>query len=599
MTRSPVTNSSTDQRRGVRAFLLVTATGFAVAGLAAKAGLPTALGALALWEWVVCDATRAAGRVRSVGRWMAAVSAGALAGCSGRWSLAEMLHPAWLAPILVLAAFAAFFLRTYHGLKHTGAGWASALDQACLSLTATACALSATVLFAESYFGIHLHRILSGALLLYLAVWMAWTAGRSMAGLFQPPRHRARLVPAGVVWLLHPFLDAAARQARFEKPPTHAPMIALTEMWFIPTLRRLLFPLALATALLIWAGTAFHEIPQGSVGLRSRFGRLDAQPLTPGLHLTLPWPLAEVTPLAADKLQSIVLGAAGDTGRPILWDREHYVGEENQLVGNGEDFLTISVPIFFHLRSPLDFYKHTVDAERTVRDLAQRELLSLTLHRTTFAIMTEDRGLLEKELRARLQAALDRREAGIEIDLVCLRDIHPPVQVAPAFQEVVGAVEEKEEIIHAAEAYRADNFPKAKSSAEIVRMQSDTAEAVRLAEVGGQVASFEALHASYADAPEVFRIRQGYEAFDAALRGVRKVVMDDRLRGATPTVVDARKALNPDFNPLPTPETPSLIPSLGAKTSDFERSIDNYLHMGQGALPAVAPLPPDPDNLLK
>jgi regulator of protease activity HflC (stomatin/prohibitin superfamily) len=521
-----------------------------------------------------------------------------------RWSFERetATHPSWLPAVLLLGGFAAYFLQIYAGLRGSHLSAANSrhsIVAACLTQATVLFAITALLLFAESYFGMHLHRAWVGVLLSGLSLWIIETSGRSLGRLFQPARFRSQLLPAGISRVLLPFASAEARHSWKTATSSDAPTIALSDMWFVPTLRKLLVPLLLGTSLLLWLASSLHEIPHGHVGLRSRFGKLDAVPLEAGFHASLPFPFATVEVLPKDRLQEVVLGSDADTGKPILWDRDHYLGEENQLVGHGEELLTISVPIYFYLRDPLAFYKNTIDARKTVRDLARQELLAITMHQSAFSIMTEDRVALAHTLKTNLQAALDRRKSGIAVAMVCLRDIHPPVQVAPAFQEVVSALEEREEAVHAGEAYRADNLPKAISAAYQVRSQADTALARRVAEVGGQVASFNLLQASYAAAPEVFRIRQSYEAFDLSLRGVRKIIMDESYRGKVPTVVDTRKTLNPDFNPLPNAETPSLIPSLGDKISDFDRSIDNYLHAGQGAIPAPAPHAPDPDNLLQ
>jgi regulator of protease activity HflC (stomatin/prohibitin superfamily) len=513
----------------------------------------------------------------------------------------QLFSASALRPFLLLAAFVGFFLQTYAGLRARDASalnWSAALTAAALKLNTALFAVTAALLFAERQLDLRLQTPWTWLVVSLTAIWILDTAARSIGRLYLPPRFARVRPPVVGAWLLLPFLTPAAR-ARFRaSPEADAPVIALADMWFLPTLRRLALPLVALAALLAWGSTAFHEIPVGSVGLWSRFGRVHDVPLAAGFKATLPYPFHEVTVLAAERLQRVVLGLEADTGQPILWDRAHYVGEQNQLVGRGDDLLTISVPIYFYVRDPLAFHRHTLDPAQTIRDLAAQQLLAHTLQRSAFDIMTTQRGALAESLRRDVQAALDRRDSGLAVALVCFRDIHPPVQVGPAYQEVVSALEDREAYRHEGEDYRAENFPRARSDAQKTRATAEADATARTARVRGETARFEALLASYQDNREVFRVRQSFAAFDESLRGVKKLLVDEKFRGRLPTFVDVRKTLNPDFAPELAPETPSLIPTLAGKRSDFDRSVDGYLRAGQGAIPATSAQAADPDNLL-
>ena len=528
-------------------------------------------------------------------------------------SAASSSAPVSLLPLLIVAAFAAFFLQTHATLRaasptptienrkskiENSPTWSPTLNAAVLKLLTLVLALTAALLFAQDRFTLPLLAPWSFALLFVTGAWILETALRQFARLYTPARFLAASPPPALGWLLLPFLPKDQRRRWLAPVDADTPVIVLADMWFLPTLRRLALPLLAFAALLAWLTTAFHEIPHGSTGLLSRFGRMDPAPLHAGLHLTLPYPLNEVAVLPHQRLQRVVLGLEADTGKPILWDRDHYVGETGHLVGSGEELLTISVPIYFHVSDPVAHFRHTIDSAAVIRDLAYQELLAETLRRPAFAIMTGDRDALSATLRAKLQTALDRRHSGLAIDLVCLRDIHPPVQVGPAYQEVVSAIEEREAFIHEGETYRAENLPRARSDSARLRADADASRSSRLARASGEAARFDALLASYRASPDIFRIRETYAAFDQSLRGVKKLLVDDTFRGRLPTVVDIRKTLNPDFAPPLAPDSPALIPTLSEKLTDFDRAVEGYLQMGQGAIPATAPRPPDPDNLL-
>jgi len=508
-------------------------------------------------------------------------------------------------PLLALFAFAGFFLQTYAGLRAASPGsgalpWPPLLSAALLRAATTVFAVLAALFVAESRLGFAVARPAAVALMLILVAWLAESALRAAARAYQPFRYARLLPPLGLAWPLVPFLPTAARNAFLRPPVSDAPTLALADLWFLPTLRRLLFPLFASAALLLWLASIFHEVPHGNLGIETRLGRAQAAPLEPGLHFTLPAPFAAVKIIATERLQSVVLGAAGDFGKPILWEREHYVDEEARLVGGGQELLTISVPIFFHIRDPLAYTRNTTDAARLVRDLADQILQAETTRLPAFVIMTSDRERLAAHLHARLQIELDRRNTGLAIALVCLRDIHPPVAVGPAYQDVVSALEDRETYRHEGERLRADTLPRFAAEAAKLRTGADTLLTTRISQATGRAHRFTAQLAAYQDNPEIFRLRSAYASYDDGMRTAKKLVLAEAFHGHLPATLDVRRTLNPDFAPPLTPITPQLIPSPfpAARTDAFDLAIEGYLKAGLGAIPAVDLKPVNSDHLI-
>src|SRR5204863_9481838 len=101
-------------------------------------------------------------------------------------------------------------------------------------------------------------------------------------------------------------------------------------------------------------------------------------------------------------------------------------------------------------------------------------------------LLAEGRVDAGRLLRERVQRATDEQKLGVQIVFIGMQDIHPPTAVAPAYENVVGAAQEKAAKIHTAEGTRAERIPVAK--AEAVRKVSE-ARSYRLARVSGRAAS--------------------------------------------------------------------------------------------------------------
>ena len=140
-------------------------------------------------------------------------------------------------------------------------------------------------------------------------------------------------------------------------------------------------------------------------------------------------------------------------------------------------------------------------------------------------IMATGRRAAADELRERIQQRADREQLGVAILLVGLQDIHPPVQVAEAYEAVIGATQERERRILEAQAYAAERVPLA--AAESVRLVGE-ARADRQAKVllaAGQAGQFTNQLAAYLSSPAVYQRRAYLDAMVAGTRGARKYLL--------------------------------------------------------------------------
>jgi membrane protease subunit HflK len=108
-------------------------------------------------------------------------------------------------------------------------------------------------------------------------------------------------------------------------------------------------------------------------------------------------------------------------------------------------------------------------------------LLRATAARDSFAVMTGDRAAVSVALRDQLQSAADGQGLGLEVVWVGLRDIHPPVEVTPAYQDVISAEEERQAFIEQGRAYAAETLPATRQQAHRLRVTAEAAARQRTA----------------------------------------------------------------------------------------------------------------------
>ena len=429
------------------------------------------------------------------------------------------------------------------------------------------------------------------------ALIMVDTLSKIVSRLYTPRRHWHTLPQYGA-FFFYRYLGSGFR-ALFPPAAANQESLKLAEMWMWPSVRKALPALAITGLFLTWLGSAVHEIASPQLGVRQTLGSWEKRDLTPGLHLSAPYPFGEIRKVESKRIHQIVLGFKADPGQPILWERAHYEEEEISLVGGGDDYLSISVPISYRLARPSDYLRASADAESLLHSLAARIIQRLTASLPASEIMTIAREPLRAEIKTLLQQDLDALRSGIFIEAVHLRDIHPPVDVAPFFQEVVSAIEDKETAIHIGEDYRNDNLLRFAGNAKAVVINAESSRDNRLLAAQGDTDRFLIRAQARLIDQNLYDLREGFAVFDATLGGAKKVIFDDRIRGAMPMHLDLRKVLNPDLVDTAPPVPQSLIPRPSRSREAFDLEIEGFLRADRGEIPAPDFTPIDPDNILK
>jgi membrane protease subunit HflK len=184
--------------------------------------------------------------------------------------------------------------------------------------------------------------------------------------------------------------------------------------------------------------------------------------------------------------------------------------------------------VHYRVRDAVAFLRRAGDARAALEALGYRELLALTTRHTAFGWMTTDRAQIMDTLRRNLQTAVDRLELGIEIVFVGLKDVHPPVTVAPAYQDVISAEEQRVALADFARTYAVQATAAAHVSATQIRLQAETAATERRARARGEAARFTAPLAVYRNHPDVYLTRRRLESLEAALADLRQLVLVPR-----------------------------------------------------------------------
>ena len=320
----------------------------------------------------------------------------------------------------------------------------------------------------------------------------------------------------------------------------------VSETWFYKFLERAFVWLVLVQLAILLLSTCFVFLEPGEQALLERFGRpvTGREVLNPGPHLKWPWPIDRVYRFETERIQSFTVGIVeGDEfqkQRTLLWSKPHAKEEFNLLVASRDmnagsntnseqtvpvNLLTVNLPVQYQIKDVKAYaYGHT-DAAALLKDLTTSEVARYLVSVDFDEIMGPGRGPATEILRQRIQERADALQLGVNVLFVGLHGIHPPVKVAPEFEKVFGALQDREATNYYAEAYAAERLPLAQ--AEAVR-KVDEAEAYRAritAAATGTAARFTNQVLAYQASPDVYRLRTYLDTVSRALGPVRKYVV--------------------------------------------------------------------------
>ncbi|HCN06825.1 MAG TPA: hypothetical protein DIT01_02755 [Lentisphaeria bacterium] len=257
--------------------------------------------------------------------------------------------------------------------------------------------------------------------------------------------------------------------------------VAVSETWFYRFLERAALPCGLLLIILFFLLDSFVMIEANEMAVKERFGDPLDGVLEPGLHVKWPRPIETARIVPVKKIQKLELGLgdekdgdqhgaappapgmeerkAANPAKFIPWDKEHYDSERKfvvasrDMLGMGDDvpfnFTAASIPVYYQVRADAEGIREYLynyeDPDDVFKKIASREVVKFLVSVDFIELLATKRLQAKSDLETRLQAALAaiKPPLGIELIYVGFSGVHPSIDVAPAFQEVIIAQEQK------------------------------------------------------------------------------------------------------------------------------------------------------------
>ena len=371
---------------------------------------------------------------------------------------------------------------------------------------------------------------------------------------FYRPRTIAEVRPVFESQLLSFFTEPGGVMRNIASALDYQFGFKVSGTWLYGFIERSFFPVLILWAVLFWGFTTLHEIGPDQVGIRETFGRIEKRLLTPGVYWTLPYPFGTVQRFSCTELKSLYIGesvenAGKRSAAPVvLWTNEHggaddpfvvAVDTEGKEKNNSSDasisFVRMGIPIEYRIKPSFeDVYNYAygnASPVKILRKIGEQAAAEYMAGTTMDELLSYGRRQAEQSLAKRIQALADQNKLGIEIVRVGIMDAHPPVEkVAPAYQDVIGALEEKETEILKANAYAATVIPEAQASAmEIVEAARSYSSRISLV-AQAESERFKFQLSAYRALPGMFKLNNKLDVLTQDTAAIRKYIVGAGLK---------------------------------------------------------------------
>ncbi|MCK0530751.1 FtsH protease activity modulator HflK [Sphingobium agri] len=252
-----------------------------------------------------------------------------------------------------------------------------------------------------------------------------------------------------------------------------------------------LWPAAVGILILLWLVlTCFHRVGPQERGVVTLLGKY-SRTLSPGISLTLPAPLENVTTVDVEEIRAI------DIGSPSAQS-------ENLVLTGDQNIIDLAYSVRWNIRSPELYLFQLSDPDATVREVAESAMRSVVASVSLDDALGAGRTEIEQQVEQRMQEILDGYRSGIRVQGVAIKQADPPTAVNDAFKAVSAAQQTAQTYLNEARA----------------AAQQVTAKAQ------GEAAAFDKVYEQYKLSPDVTRRRMYYETMEGVLSNVDKTLIE-------------------------------------------------------------------------
>ncbi len=303
--------------------------------------------------------------------------------------------------------------------------------------------------------------------------------------------------------------------------------ITMRSLWSIRMVKGIIPYLVLICISLFWFSTGIVQVESYQEGAIYRFGRLKEEPLSPGLHFTLPWPVDKVVLYDTKNVNQIIIGYKSQSDTDNTWTLNHALNEYKLLLGSGNELVSINLRLEYNIDDLHKYLRSSASPEKLLEALAYEIVTDRTINANLEELLTLDRGAFAEEYKNELTKKMQSYQTGMSIVSVVLESIHPPVNVADVYQQTVSAEIDAYRYILNAQAKAAVTLADAIAKKDTAIGSANALYYTNLAKAKSDVASFMASVEADNQSSDAYRYYKYLDALEAAYGNSKLVIVGE------------------------------------------------------------------------
>jgi regulator of protease activity HflC (stomatin/prohibitin superfamily) len=306
--------------------------------------------------------------------------------------------------------------------------------------------------------------------------------------------------------------------------------VSVKSLYTIHYSLKILPALALALVFVLFISTGVFVVQPHQQAAVYHFGKLKPSSIKdPGLHFKFPWPIDKTEIYDVRRVASMQIGYEASGTSNFLWTQRHDIGEYMLLLGNGNEMAAVNLKIMYIISDLYSYIKTSANAEAVLSAAAYNALMTRTINTTLDSFLNTDRNSLSASVMDELSQFCKSEKLGFSVVQIVVENIHPPVDIADVYQNVVSASVDKTTAITTAQSYAAARVIEAAKQGKFAIDGARATQFSRTSDAQKETSVFYAAADAYRISPGSYELTKNLDVYQKIISGHKVYVFS---RGA-------------------------------------------------------------------
>jgi len=244
----------------------------------------------------------------------------------------------------------------------------------------------------------------------------------------------------------------------------------------------------------------------------------------------------------------VVVGYVPNGSEDNTWTDGHGLEEYRLLSGNGNEMVSINLQVEYRIKDLTKYLRNAAAAESLLSASAYEIVTARTIATDMDALLASDRVVFSETFREELEDRITCYNTGIEVTGVVLESIHPPVEVADVYQQVITAGIRAKQLILETERGAIAEVTSAKQRAYAEKSVASTSYYQAVANAKGEVQAFMAGVEANKTYPEAYTFYKYITAMTQAYKKGVVIVVGDGVEEGRLVIGDLSRPVEKSYD---------------------------------------------------